>query len=81
MKVRYDYTACSGWFQCVQEWDAFKMNTLEGKAELGNSTEDQEGVFVREIPKEEVSKAKAAAESCPVDAITIYDDDGEQIIP
>lgn len=80
MKVEYDRVACAGWFQCVQEWDAFDMNMLEGKAELEGGEEVDNGVFAVEVPDGAEAAAKAAAESCPVDAIAVYDDEGEQIV-
>lgn len=55
------------------------MNMAEGKADLASS-EKANGVFVREVPEGKEDEAKAAAESCPVDAIVLYNDD-EQIHP
>jgi len=54
---------------------------IEGKAILTDSEEVEDGTFVREVPDDAELDAKFAARSCPVDAITIYDDDGEQLIP
>lgn len=81
MKVEYDRTTCTAWFQCVQKWEAFEMNMLAGKADLNEADEINEGLFVREVPAAEEDKAKDAAENCPVNAIRILDDDGEQILP
>ena len=81
MKVEYDEDTCIGMFQCVAEWDAFQKDKSEGKAVLEGSEEDEDGVFVREIPEDAELDAKFAARACPVDAIKIYDDDGEQLIP
>lgn len=81
MKVEYDRMACTGWFQCVQEWDAFDMNMGAGKAELAGGTETEDGVFTMEVPADAEDEAKAAAESCPTDAITIYDNEGNQLVP
>lgn len=80
MKVEYDRLACSAWFQCVQEWDAFQMNMAAGKADLEGADETEDGVFVREVPEGAEDEAVAAAESCPVNAITVYED-GEQVAP
>lgn len=80
MRMEYDHMACGGWFQCVQKWNEFTMNLPEGKADLANSDQRDDGVFVRELPSDAVEEAIAAAESCPADAIVIYDD-GEQIVP
>lgn len=81
VKVEYDRTACAGWYQCVQEWDVFEMNIANGKADLDGSTETDDGVFVLEVPNEAEDAAKAAAETCPVDAIEVYDADGDRLIP
>ncbi len=59
----------------------FRGGQSEGKAVLEGSDETEDGVFVREVPEDEELDAKFAARTCPVDAITIYDDDGEQLIP
>lgn len=80
MEVEYDRAACNGWFQCVQEWDAFDINMQEDKAELSGASESEDGVYVRQVPADAEAEAKAAAEACPVDAIVVFED-GEQIAP
>ncbi|RLM48276.1 ferredoxin [Haloarcula sp. Atlit-47R] len=80
MRVEYDYDTCIGMFQCVAEWDAFERDEDAGKAVLADSEETDSDVFVREVPDDAELDAKFAARSCPVDAITLYDD-GEQLIP
>jgi ferredoxin len=81
MEVKYDRMACDGWFQCTQEWDAFEMDPIAGKADLEGSKVNPDDLLVRSVPEEHEDAAKAAAESCPVDAIKIYNKDGEQIVP
>jgi ferredoxin len=81
MRIEYDREVCIGMFQCVAEWDAFERDESAGKAVLADSEETEEDVFVREIPEDAEFDAKFAARVCPVDAIRIYDDDGEQLIP
>ncbi|MFB6184038.1 MAG: ferredoxin [Haloarculaceae archaeon] len=81
MRVEYDRDTCIGMFQCVAEWDAFEKDEDAGKAILDGSEEIEDGLFVREVPDGAELDAKFAARACPVDAITVYDDDGEQIIP
>ncbi|MFO7925064.1 MAG: ferredoxin [Natronomonas sp.] len=80
MKVRFDRDTCIGMFQCVAEWDAFEENKDEGKADLADSEEVDPNVFERAVPDGAELDAKFAARVCPVDAIEIYDDDGEQIV-
>jgi len=80
MRVEFDRDTCIGMFQCVAEWDGFEEDDDAGKAVLVDG--QQEGdVIVREVPDDEEFDAKFAARVCPVDAITIYDDDGEQVVP
>ncbi len=81
MRIEYDRDTCIGMFQCVAEWDAFEEDREAGKAVLTGSEDVEDGVFVREVPEEAEFDAKFAARACPVDAITVYDDDGEQVIP
>mgnify|MGYP000598566330 CR=1 FL=1 len=80
MYVEYDRDTCIGMFQCVAEWDAFEKDTDAGKAVLVDSDNREDDVFVREVPDGAELDAKFAARSCPVDAITVYEDD-EQVIP
>jgi ferredoxin len=81
MRVEFDRNTCIGMFQCVEEWDAFEADRDDGKADLADSEEREDGIFVREVPDDAEFDAKFAARVCPVDAITIYDDDGEQLVP
>ncbi|MFB6096708.1 MAG: ferredoxin [Haloferacaceae archaeon] len=81
MRIEYDRETCIGMFQCVDEWEKFEEDRDAGKAVLVDGEEVEEGVFVREVPEGEELDAEFAARSCPVDAITLYDDDGEQIVP
>ncbi|WP_254864491.1 ferredoxin [Halovivax gelatinilyticus] len=81
MRIEFDEDTCIGMFQCVAEWSEFEKDTDRGKAILRDSEETDDGVFVRDVPADDELDAKFAARTCPVDAITIYDDDGEQLIP
>lgn len=81
MKVEYDRDACAGWFQCVQKWDKFDMNMGAGKADLQGGEDQGDGIVARAVPADQEDAAIAAAESCPVDAIIIRDDDGTQLAP
>ncbi|AFK17758.1 ferredoxin [Haloferax mediterranei ATCC 33500] len=81
MRVEYDRDTCIGIFQCVDEWDAFQKNLDDGKADLEGAAEADDDVFVREIPEDAEFDAKFAARVCPVEAIRIIDDDGEQLVP
>ncbi len=81
MRIEFDRDTCIGMFQCVAEWDGFERDETAGKAILVDGEETDDDTFVCEIPESEEIDAKFAARVCPVDAITVYDDDGEQLIP
>ena len=80
MRIEYDRDTCIGMFQCVAEWDGFERDSDAGKAVLVDGEEDGKDVFVREVPEGAELDAKFAARACPVDAIEVYDDDGEQVV-
>jgi ferredoxin len=81
MRIEFDGGTCIGMFQCVEEWDAFERDEDAGKADLADSEEREDDLFVREVPEDSELDAKFAARACPVDAIAVYDDDGEQLVP
>jgi ferredoxin len=81
MHVEYDRDTCIGMFQCVAEWEGFERDEDAGKAVLLDGEERESDLCVREVPDEEELDAKFAARVCPVDAIAVYDDEGEQLIP
>jgi ferredoxin len=79
MRVEFDRDTCIGMFQCVEEWATFEKDLDAGKATLEGAEEIEEDVFVLEVPEGEEFEAEFAARVCPVDAIAVYDDDGEQV--
>jgi ferredoxin len=81
MRIEFDRDTCIGMFQCVEAWDDFEKDREAGKAVLVDGEEREEDVFVRSVPEDEELDAKFAARTCPVDAITVYDDDGDQLVP
>lgn len=80
MRVEFDRDVCVGMFQCVAEWDAFEENRDDGKADLPGAEEIDEDLYELAVPDGAELDAKFAARACPVDAIEVYDDDGEQIV-
>ena len=80
MRIEYDRDTCIGMFQCVDEWEGFEKNLDDGKADLVEGDETDDDVFVREVPDDAEFEAEFAARVCPVDAIKLFDDDGEQIV-
>ena len=81
MRIEYDRETCIGMFQCVDEWDSFEKDIDAGKARLVDGEEVEPDRFVREVPEVEEFEAEMAARVCPVEAITLYDDDDEQVAP
>ena len=69
LRVRIDRTLCVGFGDCVEAApEAFLL--------------DGEGLAVFKEP-EAVERARllAACDSCPVDAITVWDETGAQVVP
>jgi len=81
MRIEFERDTCIGMFQCVAEWDAFERDEDAGKAVLADSEEVAPDRFAREVPAEAELDAKFAARACPVDAIAVYDDDGDLLVP
>lgn len=69
MKIEIDRGLCVGLGECVEEAPSVFDLDSYGKA-----------VLIEKNPAD-TERVLAAARSCPVDAITVYDDDGKQIYP
>ena len=69
LRVRIDRTLCVGFGDCVKESpDAFTL--------------DEESVVVFTAPESVAREALLrACASCPVDALTVWGEDGAQIVP
>lgn len=69
LRVRIDRNLCVGFGDCVE--GAPEAFTLDG-----------EGIAVFTAP-ESVERARllAACDACPVDAITVWDESGAQVVP
>ena len=80
MKIEFDRYTCTGMFQCVYEWEGFQKNLKRGKADLIDSIEEGEDIFIMEVPEGEEFEAEMAARVCPVDAIKLYDDAGNRVV-
>ncbi|ACV12295.1 conserved hypothetical protein [Halorhabdus utahensis DSM 12940] len=81
MRIEFDRETCIGMFQCVVEYDAFERDEDAGKAVLVDGEETDDGMVTLDVAADEELDAKFAARTCPVDAITVYDDEGEQLVP
>jgi len=80
MRIVFDRDTCIGMFQCVEEWAGFERDPDAGKAVLVDGEAVEPGVLEVEVPEDEAFEAEFAARVCPVDAIELYDDDGEQVV-
>lgn len=70
LKVRIDRTLCVGFGDCVTE------------APLGFQLDRENIVVFGEAPEAvEREVLLRACETCPVDALTVWDGDGNQLIP
>jgi ferredoxin len=80
MRLEFDRDTCIGMYQCVDEWEGFEKNMDAGKADLVGGEETEEDLYVVEVPEGEEFEAEFAARVCPVDAIRVFDDEGEQVV-
>ncbi|MFQ3294215.1 MAG: ferredoxin [Halobacteriales archaeon] len=81
MRIEFDRDTCIGMFQCTAEWEGFERDEDAGRAVLVDGEEREDDVFVRTVPEDAELDAKFAARSCPVEAIAVYDEDGERLVP
>ena len=81
MHAEFNRDTCAGVFNCVRERTEFVEDRDAGKATLVGSEGTESDLYDREVPDGQEFDAEMAARVCPVDAITIYDDDGEQLVP
>lgn len=84
MRVEYDRETCIGMFQCVEEWAGFDEDVDAGKAVLvdGDPVDADWGddVYAVEVPADETFEAEFSGRVCPVDAIRVFDDDGDRVV-
>ncbi len=69
LRIRIDRGLCVGFADCIEAApEAFRL--------------DEEGVVVFEQPEQVVrERLLAACEACPVDALTVWDETGAQVVP
>lgn len=80
--IKVDPNLCIGAAACVTvSPSTFQLND-ENKADvLGEDGEQEARVYEREreVTHEQLEEIKLAAESCPVRAIFLYDEDGNEL--
>jgi len=71
-KIKYDRDICIGAATCTTFSKRFKL-AGDGKADLVGGKEDNDEEFILEIDESEYQEVLESAQSCPVNAIHIYD--------
>ena len=83
MRVEVKRNVCLGAMACViVDADHFKMDE-ENKAVLkkADGTWTRESVVYENLTEDQAKKIIEAAESCPLQAIFVWDDEGKQVFP
>lgn len=78
-KVVYEKPGCIGAFACVAVLPKYWEVGQDGKATLIGGKHDGD-TFILEIDESDLEVMKQSAESCPVNVIHIYDEDGKKVI-
>jgi ferredoxin len=69
LRIRIDRELCVGFGDCVEGApEAFRLD-------------DESVVVFTEPERVERLRLLAACDACPVDAITVWDEDGKQVVP
>ena len=80
-KIVYDKQGCIGAFSCVALDPNNWVIGEDGKATLLKAKQEGDNYILEiDLDNEAFDKMKAAAESCPVNVIHIYDEKGKKII-
>lgn len=81
-RIVYDRTGCIGAGTCeALDPDDFEL-VEDGLADLKEGEETSDGVWEKTVPEEREEEALEAAKGCPVNVITIVDEEtGEQVYP
>lgn len=80
LTVKVDHFACSGIGSCVETSSKFFQLDAENRAVvISNENGTIEAEQILTVSDSEASEIMAAAESCPMIAISIIDENGSQI--
>jgi len=80
-KVVLDRAGCIGAGSCVSAFsERWKMNDNDGKVDLIGGEKKEDKTIELEIDEHELDRMLEAAQSCPVNAIRIIDENGERLI-
>ena len=78
-KIKFMRDECIGCSACSACHPEFWEMTDDGKSNLLESVEVEEGVFEREISQDDLDNSVDSGESCPVNCIHVYDDEKKLI--
>ena len=77
-KVVLDRLSCIGAGACDDD-EKWKLND-DGKVDLIGSSEKEGKQFELEIDEKDLDMFIASAQSCPVNAIHVYDENGDKLV-
>ena len=78
-RIEYDREGCIGAAACVAvDPERYVLND-DGKADLIEGEQQEDGKWRYWITEDQLERAKEAAEACPVAVIHVYDTDGNKI--
>ncbi|MFH1142594.1 MAG: ferredoxin [Candidatus Uhrbacteria bacterium] len=82
IQIKVDADLCIGAAACVVvDPSTFVMNNENKAHVLDHGQDDQVYQRMLEVTDEELDRILLAAESCPVLAVTIFDENGKQLFP
>ena len=80
LTVRVDHNACSGIGSCIETSARFFRFDDENRAVvISNENGDAQAEQILEVSDDESQEIVLAAESCPMVAISIHDENGAQL--
>jgi ferredoxin len=74
IKIVFNREKCIGAYACIAQDPEKWLMANDGKVDLEGSQNAGKGIFVREITKAELERAKAAALVCPALAIEVVEE-------
>jgi len=82
IKIKVDSNLCIGAAACVVvDPTSFVMNDENKAYVLDHGQDDQVYQRILEVADEELDRILLAAESCPVLAVTVFDENDKQLFP
>lgn len=80
LTVKVDHAACSGIASCIEVSEKFfKLDDENRAVVISNETGEAEVEQELNVSDEDAKQIVLAAESCPMVAISVVDEDGKQL--